>query len=391
MPETARLLGTGALSPMRSSLPEVSNVAWSSVITGRDPGGHGIFGFTDWKPGSLDVRFPTFADLRAEPLWAPFERAGRPVIVANVPATYPAPAVGGVLVAGFVAPRLEKAVFPPAWLPRLRKMGYEVDTDMRTGAEDPAGLLARLRASLEKREALFRDLAREPWDLFFAVVTETDRLHHFLWDAGADPGHPLHQGFLDFYRAVDRAVAFAAGLAGPDDLLILLSDHGFGPMRREVMTNRVLERLGFARFNGPELKSIAPESVAVALDPGRIYVHARDRFPGSAVDPARRAEIAAEVGAALERFEVDGVRPAARVYRNAEAYHGPHAPRGPDLVVEGADGFDWKASLERPGPLEASRFTGRHTLRDAFLFVRGAGAPAAPTVADVAGILELPR
>ena len=54
LPNLATLFEQGSLAPMRSSVPSVSGTAWMSVFTGRDPGGHGIFGFMDCKPDSHD-------------------------------------------------------------------------------------------------------------------------------------------------------------------------------------------------------------------------------------------------------------------------------------------------------------------------------------------------
>ena len=45
MPNFSRVAAAGAFSPLRTSIPPQSPVAWSSVITGLDPGAHGIFDF----------------------------------------------------------------------------------------------------------------------------------------------------------------------------------------------------------------------------------------------------------------------------------------------------------------------------------------------------------
>ena len=61
MPNTKKLIDAGVFRKMLSSIPEVSSVAWSSMITGKDPGGHGIFGFMDLMEHTYRMTFPNFA------------------------------------------------------------------------------------------------------------------------------------------------------------------------------------------------------------------------------------------------------------------------------------------------------------------------------------------
>ena len=69
MPHTGQLIQGGFLAPMNSAMPEISCVAWSSIITGTNAGQHGIFGFTDLHPESYRLKFPNYNDLKAPPFW----------------------------------------------------------------------------------------------------------------------------------------------------------------------------------------------------------------------------------------------------------------------------------------------------------------------------------
>ena len=95
MPNMKRLIEEGVFRQMESSIPEVSSVVWSSIITGTNPGVHGIFGFTDLAPGTYRIIFPNFNSLKAKPFWER-GRSGSSVII-NVPGTYPARPLDGVL------------------------------------------------------------------------------------------------------------------------------------------------------------------------------------------------------------------------------------------------------------------------------------------------------
>jgi len=58
LPNLAALFRSSSVVPMRSSLPSVSSTAWTTFLTGRDPGGHGLFGFMDCRPASHELYFP---------------------------------------------------------------------------------------------------------------------------------------------------------------------------------------------------------------------------------------------------------------------------------------------------------------------------------------------
>src|SRR5581483_1421758 len=51
LPNLAKLRATGGFSPLGTSTPPQSPVAWANFINGADPGSHGIFDFIHRKPG----------------------------------------------------------------------------------------------------------------------------------------------------------------------------------------------------------------------------------------------------------------------------------------------------------------------------------------------------
>ncbi len=129
MAQTAEFLSQGKLYPMKASLPEVSAVSWTDFMTGTNSASHGIFGFTDFKSGSYDLRFPNFSDVRSPTIWEKLSQQGKKCIIINQPATYPARPIKGILISGFVAIDLAKAVYPPQEIERLKKINYLIDVD----------------------------------------------------------------------------------------------------------------------------------------------------------------------------------------------------------------------------------------------------------------------
>jgi predicted AlkP superfamily phosphohydrolase/phosphomutase len=139
-PTLGGLLKAGHLHKMKASLPEISSVSWTDFMTGTNSGEHGIFGFTDLKPGSYALRFPNFLDVKRETIWDILGKKGKKSIVLNQPSTYPARPLNGIMVSGFVAIDLAKAVYPLSQKAALDRMGYQVDIDTVKSRQDHAFL-----------------------------------------------------------------------------------------------------------------------------------------------------------------------------------------------------------------------------------------------------------
>ncbi len=391
MSTMARLIASGRLHRMKASLPEISSVSWTNFMTGSNPGEHGIFGFTDFKPGTYEIRFPNFLDVRRPVLWETLGEKGYKSIVINQPSTYPARKIDGVLVSGFVALDLAKAVYPPAYRTALEQIGYQIDIDTLRARDDPEFLWQELGKTLTGRQKALNFFWEEPWDYFEFVVTGTDRLHHFLWNAYPDPAHPHHQAFLDYYRQIDRLIgkiyASWRKVAEDDEGLYLLSDHGFTGIVQEVYLNAWLEKHGYLKFTVPEpkgLEDIHARTRAFALDPNRIYLNLRGRFPKGTVERSDRKALREDIAHKLERLEFEGRKVVRRVIPADQIYKGPLAAKGPDLIVLAENGFDMKGSLKKKDVFGRTSLQGMHTWDDAFLW---AARPLGDDLAieDVAG------
>ncbi len=377
MPRVAERIAGAHLRPMRASLPEISSVSWSSFMTGADPGEHGIYGFTDIEPQSYALTFPSFADVTVPTLWDRLGRRGVTSVVLNQPATYPARSIPGVMVSGFVAVDLSRSVKPLRWLGPLRRMNYRIDIDTARSRQDHDWLMRDLRQTLQtRREAVMTLWEEVDWRFFQVVVTGTDRLYHYLWDALEDSRHPRHQEALDYHHDVDTLVGeiwdrFAAEETDPQSCFWMLSDHGFCAIRQEVQLNAALKELGYLTLDEEspsDLTSLTPTSRAFALDPGRIYLNRTGRFGRGSVAESDAATLRTEIADALKQLRYDGQRVVRDVFDAADIYdEGPCFARGPDLVALAFPGFDLKASPAASEVFGRSDLVGMHTYDDAFL------------------------
>jgi predicted AlkP superfamily phosphohydrolase/phosphomutase len=373
MPTVRRLIGEGTLKHMTTTIPEISSVAWSSFMTGVNPGKHGVYGFIDLQPRSYKVYFPNFKHVKGDTIWDVIGRKNRRSVVVNVPSTYPAREMNGVLISGFVAIDLAKATFPPSLVPSLREHAYQIDVDARKIKESNDALMADVFHTLDRRRVVLRELfEREDWDLFVGVITETDRMQHFFWEAIEDPAHPLHARFRAFYSEVDDLIGWFASRIGGSDTLFLMSDHGFAPLDQQVYLNRWLVERGYLRFgkeNPTSIEDIGPDSRAFVMDPARVYVNLKGKFPLGCVEHAEYRALRDELKREIAELTIDGQRVVARVFEKEEIFDGPHLESAPDLCVLPVKGFDLKGAVNKTVLADREVFTGMHTQDDALFWI----------------------
>jgi len=396
LPNMARIFAQGNLRRMEVTVPEISAVSWPSFFTGSDPGMHGVFGFTELLPNSYDLTFPNYNSVKAPAIWDKLEQRGKRSVVLNLPGTYPARRINGALVSGFVAIEMHKAIFPGKYIGKLKRLNYDIDIDTNIARKNHHFALQELTRTLNGRRAAV-DLfwSEEEWDFFDITITGTDRLHHYLWDAVVRENHPHHAAAIAYYQDVDRFVGEMAERyikETKDDRLtgfFMLSDHGFCGLEKEVALTRYLVEQGLMKFETDEpteLGQISPESKVLVLDPNRIYVHTKGRFPKGQVDPADVANVVEDVRSALAELEYDGKKLVRRFFTRDEAFHGPLATNGPDLVAVSIDGFDFKGSVDRLEIFGNFGFTGMHNQDDAFLWTTKEIGPN-PHITQVASMI----
>jgi predicted AlkP superfamily phosphohydrolase/phosphomutase len=397
IPNMAAIFDRGYFGQMSVCIPEISSVSWSSFMTGTQSGEHGIFGFMDLERGSYKMFFPNFTQLKAPTLWDDLVRHGKRSVVINMPATYPARQIDGVLISGFVAIDINKAVYPPTLVPKLNEIGYKIDIDTMKARQDYDFLFHDLNQTLSARERAVELLWElVDWDLLIVVITGTDRLMHFLWDAYEDKTHPYHRSFLEYFGKVDRFVGkiydrFHALEASREKgtQFYMLSDHGCTKIETEVYLNRWLQEEGYLKFgndNPESIQDIGPGSAAFALDPSRLYLNLKGKYPLGTIDLSDYERIRQELKDGMEKLTfANGNKVVKRVYFKEELYQGPHADRGPDLVILSNPGYDLKGKVNSKSVFDRTNLAGMHSQNDAF-FYNSSGFPC-KTIFDVKRIV----
>ncbi|MGQ9598994.1 MAG: alkaline phosphatase family protein [Anaerolineae bacterium] len=248
MPNLAGLLERGTWGTLHSTLPPFSAQAWVSLATGQNQARHGVVDFWEPSPDHVHRRFVSSRHIQSETLWQMASRHGRRVGVVNVPLTYPPQAVNGYLVSGFLTPQ-DKTDF--TYPPELKREIEALVPDYRPDPFDPLGATRQQILEIERWMHRHEQVARHlmdhhPVDLFFNVVQALDHLQHLFWQVASQnergPDAPLIDRCFQF---IDQMIGHRWQRLDGRTVLFLVSDHGFGPVRKRFQVNRWLWERGF--------------------------------------------------------------------------------------------------------------------------------------------------
>ena len=391
LPNIDRLLKDGVRGPLNSWPNMNSAAAWSSMITGYNSGQHSIYDFGNRLARRGPGWHPSIgADRKKDPFWRTLSAAGQRVGVVNVPLTFPADQVTEFMLAGMDTPTLHTQGFahPPELYTELHHQGIDYVIDIQNlyslSQRSPHHLPGQVRDMVEARSRTILHLMQsQPWDVFMAVFTATDRVQHYYWpNKGTEVDSPDWAPIRTLYRQIDKFLEDALTLGGEETTVLMVSDHGFRSTYSATRClNPLLADLGLLvyRQRGTSVKArllktllglgrrILPytlqTSLAIAfpnlhLDAltaasypavdwsrtkvfaspqmGRIYINLQGRQPNGTVSPKDYASLRDRVQDILTNLmdPRTGARVVQAVHRAEEIYHGPYLGEAPDLAIE---------------------------------------------------------
>ena len=362
LPNLNALMARGVWGTLRSCDPPITVPAWASMLSSKDPGQLGLYGFRNRRSHAYDDVELAHANLvKHDRVWDILSRAGRQVILLGIPQTYPPPAVNGHVVSCFLTPSKARAfTYPAALREEVESVagGYVFDVDdFRTA--DKAELLERIHAMTRTHFRVARHLLRtKPWDFFMMVEMGTDRIHHGFWqhcdpqDSRFEPGNQFEHAIRDYYRYVDGEVGELLSCLDPATLLLVVSDHGAQRMRGGIRINEWLRHNDYLRLRKSPAQPMALTAELVDWPAttawgdggycGRIFLNVAGREPQGTVAPAQYERVRDELITAITAINgPDGCNLGARAYRPEELYSEVNGV-APDLIVYFGD-LSWRA------------------------------------------------
>jgi predicted AlkP superfamily phosphohydrolase/phosphomutase len=368
MPNIKRAINKHGLKKMKVPLPEISSVSWTSFMTGVNPGMHGVYGFMELNNNSYSYRFPSFKSFPEKTIW---EKLKNKSIILNLPNTYPARPMNGILVSGFFALDLKQSVYPESLYSYLNKIDYRVDVDTSYALKEEHLFFKELKETLLLRFELYKKFKDEIWDLFFFIITGTDRLHHFFFDSWDNPKGKHYKQFIEYYKLVDEIIGVLI-----DDMdkagtpYLILSDHGFEKIKYEVYLNQYLKDwkyLSIDTENPKNLKHISDNSSAFVLDPSRVYIHLKNKYKKGIVSQKDKYKILTELKQKFLTIEIEGETVIENAYFKEELYRGKYIDNAPDMVLRGKSGFDLKAGITKKEKFAKTHLQGKHSWNNAIV------------------------
>jgi predicted AlkP superfamily phosphohydrolase/phosphomutase len=408
LPNLARLKDQGASGTLSSVFPPLSPVAWTGIMTGKNSGKHGIFEFVEHGHDPLKGRVNSSRAIRSDLLWEIAGRHGKKTVMGAIPMSYPPrPKANfpGFFLGDFLSPanasdfasdpalfsELEAHLGKPyrAWATKIHDGGAE------------AAVLDDLQDFLEQNlKAIEFLMTRCEWDLFLFDLMAIDRSQHELWHVW-DTSHPEAKGretelaasrlrYIEFWKTLDRGVGSILAKIPSDATVLVMSDHGFGPITHYVNFNvwlleqgfiglqdsfyvkqkhwcyrrgltpewvyNLMRRLGRAdhrvsRFRGKQESILDRVGESMFLSRrhidwsrtrayaqgnfGQIFLNLKGRQPQGAVEPEDARDLLDDLKAALLKIPhpETGEPLVERIYESHELYAGPHAHLAPDITV----------------------------------------------------------
>jgi len=398
LPNIGRLMEHGCWGELRSTIPPVTPPAWASFLTGKNPGKHGLYGFYSFRDGDYKTTLTTSTAIRTRKFWDYLDQ--HRICMIDVPMTYPPEEINGCMISGMPVPS-EESIFthpPSLHTEMIREIGdYMIDKQLSAMVRtSPIEALKHLyRYTQMRRDAALYLLDKKgPFDVFMIVFRGTDFIQHYAFkyldveyrEREPSLSEKLEEIIYQFYEKMDEYIGEMVRGMGEDSIVIIMSDHGAGPMKKRFYINRWLKGRGFLGVKkgkrkeaiGIGLKSVSdffhrlhlpvtslfpppivrdlkipypklikhpPEEIVdwsktkafsnLNWTDGVIRINLKGREPGGIVEEGDYDRIRDEIIEGLYEIKDPdtGESVIERAYKREEIYEGPYLEHAPDIVV----------------------------------------------------------
>lgn len=235
LPTFAYLLKNGAWGNLESTIPPITAAAWTSFMTGKNPGKHGIISFTRNSRDMINNdEIVTTESFAGKTFFDVMSHRGMKIGVITVPVTYPPWDINGIMISGYPCPDNDKI--------------YSVSKDISINIKEPLNFGAEYyKSSTEEQiieDCIHRDrlrselamdlLRRYEFESFTLVFGGIDRSQHNYWKY-YDQNYPgvsekdrekFKDSILRNYKLADEEIAKFIDIYGGQTNFFIISDHG---------------------------------------------------------------------------------------------------------------------------------------------------------------------
>ena len=370
MPNTQRLMSEGIYGELKSTIPPITVPAWMSMMTSRDPGEIGIYGFRNRKDYTYDaMSISNSLAVKVPTLWELLGQIQKRSVVLGVPLTYPARPFPGWMVTSFLTPgdlnspitqSNLQCTFPPRLAREIIQNAHEYMIDIPNFRTDDRDTLEEgLTKMTRERFKLARYLVeRKAWDFFMLVEMGSDRLHHAFWrywdkeHLKYEPNSTFSDTMRNYYRLLDEELGSILSLVDNDTTVLVVSDHGAKRMDGGICVNEWLQENGYLtlKYKPKNITKCKPEMIDWENTKawgeggyyGRIFINLAGREPQGIVRAEDYESVQNELKKQLEAIvNESGENINTRVFKPKEVYREcNNIP--PDLIVYFGDLY-WRS------------------------------------------------
>jgi len=295
MPFLKSFFDQGVRADLRTIVPALTPPAWTSLVTGRTPGQHGVFDFFRMESQeSRHIRFFTSHDVQCDTIWSLASGHGLRVTSLNFPAMFPPPRICGNVVPGWVPwKQLRLACWPQDLFERLKTisgfnprelaMDIKIEEKATEGSSNYEEYLPWIQMHIRREQnwfEIFRHLtADDPSELTAVLFDGVDKLQHLCWRfIRPEDATPLTEDWevqirdlcIEYFRSLDQILERMCSTVGPETTVLIASDHGFGPTYKVFHVNAWLEQHGYLAWSDAA-KSQTPNGALLGV--GQVARH----------------------------------------------------------------------------------------------------------------------
>ncbi|MGH8429916.1 MAG: alkaline phosphatase family protein, partial [Solimonas sp.] len=331
MPFLKSLMEKGVRAKLRSTPNPLTPPAWTSIMTGKGPGEHGVFEFIRAEDHGDEIYWTLYdaRDVDSEMIWSIASRKDKTIAALNFPLTSPAPeGIKGAIVPGFIpAKHLRRNTHPRELFERIKQgipgfdpkeLAWDFDKEKQAMESLTADETAKwVRYHLPREEQWFKVaeyiLENDQPDLMAVMFDGTDKIQHQAWpwlDEQLLPKNPqghdkeMREVCLEYFSKLDGYIEKLVTMAGPDTQVFFASDHGFTASNFVLRINSFLGEKGYltwGRNDGSEQALRREASDFANLDWSQTQAYCRT--PSSNGIWIRVAEKPGESGIQPEEYE----------------------------------------------------------------------------------------
>lgn len=358
LPNIKKLMENSIYGKMSSSIPPSTIVAWTSMLSGKDPSYFDVYSYT-YKDKENKTQLSSSKNVKAKRIWKYLDGLDKRSILLNVPLTYPVEELNGIMISCFLSPEFsEKSVYPTKIMEEINRK-YTTDYPFDIGVGLAGYKDIETDKMIEKSHQMTKlnfDIAKnfmvnKKWDFFMAVLLGSDRMQHTMWRFHDKkhrkyPGETKYKNSLKkYYQYIDQEIGEIKSKLDDNTYLIIASDHGFDRMDGRINLNDWFIQQGYLALkeNPSEPGKLDFKNVnwnktkcyAIGAYFGRIYFNRRKRDPNHGIIEEKEVgDLQNELIVKLKSLNDDrGKAMDTSAFKSQEIYDGPYTENGPDLYV----------------------------------------------------------